>query len=158
MRRIALLLVLLPLAACSQAEPLSLTLRTEDPDLQPVHNTLYSNVREPRRLLIQDAETWARVWAEMISMGDPRIPPYVDFAREDVIVAAMGERRASGYSIAVTGVVVGANETQVVVVSTVPGPICDGAEIMTAPLAAARIRKSAAPITFDERTAVRTCD
>ncbi len=158
MCRLALLLSLLPLTACSNAEPLSLTLRNQAPDLQSVHATLYSNVRESRRLLIRDAETWAMVWTEMISIGDPRTPPFIDFTTEDVIVAAMGERRAGGYSIAITGVAPGEAVTQVMVASTVPGPTCDGAEIITAPLAAVRIRKVEGSLAFDERSIVLACN
>ena len=158
MRRVVLALLSWPCFACSETEPLALELRSEAPPaLQPVHNTLYSNLRESRRLVIRDAETWAAVWTEMISMGDPRTPPFVDFSKEDVIVAALGERRASGYGIAVTSMSIGENGTQVIVTTTVPGATCDRAEIITAPLDAVRVSKIAGAITFDERSAVRTC-
>ncbi|HEY0306385.1 MAG TPA: protease complex subunit PrcB family protein [Longimicrobiales bacterium] len=158
MRRAVLGLLFWPLFACSETEPLALELRSEAPPaLHPVHNTLYSNLREPRRLLIRDAETWAAVWTEMISMGDPRTPPFVDFTKEDVIVAALGERRASGFGIAVTSLSVGENGTRVIVTTTVPGANCDRAEIITAPLDAVRVAKLPGPLSFDERSAVRTC-
>lgn len=40
------------LTAGSQSEPLAPELRAQVPALQPVHSTLYSNLREPHRLLI----------------------------------------------------------------------------------------------------------
>ena len=158
MRSAAVLLLLMPLFACSKSEPLALTLRSEEPEFQSVHNTLYSNVRESQRLLIRDAETWANVWTGMISVGQPATPPFVDFTREDVIVAAMGERRAGGYNIAVMAVAHDANGTSIVVASTVPGPTCDRVEIITAPLAAVRVRKVTGALVFDERTGVRACN
>ena len=157
MKRLAVLCLLLLLQACSRSEPLALSIRNDAPTLQPVHNTLYSNMREPRRMLIRDAETWAAVWAEMISVGDSRTPPFVDFTKEDVIVAALGERRSSGYSIAITGVLADPFAAQVIVSTTVPGMGCDQAEIITAPLNAVRITKLDAAVKFDERTTVLNC-
>jgi hypothetical protein len=157
MRRFVLPLLFCALGACSDSQPLAIELRREAPALQPVHATLYSNLREPRRLLIRDAETWAEVWAEMISIGDPRTPPFVDFSKEDVVVAALGERRSSGFGIAVTGLADAENNTHVVVTTTLPGPTCDRAEIITAPLHAVRIRKVEGTITFDEQSSTRLC-
>ena len=158
MKRLVVLCLLLALQACSRSEPLALSIRNDAPTIQPVHTTLYSNLREPRRMLIRDAETWAQVWTEMISAGDPRTPPFVDFTKEDVIVAALGERRSSGYSITITGVVADPLVAQVIVSTTVPGAACDQAEIVTAPLDAVRITKLDAAVKFDERTTLLNCD
>lgn len=51
MRSAAVLLLFLPVLACSKSEPLAMTLRSEEPEFQSVHNTLYSNIRETQRLL-----------------------------------------------------------------------------------------------------------
>jgi hypothetical protein len=123
-----------------------------------VHATLYSNIREPRRLLIRDAESWAAAWTEMISAGDPRTPPFVDFTREDVVVAALGEQRAGGYSIAVTNIRTDGAVTQLTVTTTVPGAGCDGAEIITAPLDAVRVPRIVGTVIFDEQNVVRACN
>jgi hypothetical protein len=157
MKRLAVLLSLLLPACSTSSDPVSLVLRDEPPPMQPLYTTQYSNINESRRLLIRDAETWSALWAEMISSGDPRTPPYVDFTREDVLVAAMGERRAAGYGIVIGEVVPEGNAMRAVVTSTRPAPSCESAEIMTAPLDAIRIRKLDGPLVFDERGAVRSC-
>jgi hypothetical protein len=157
MMRPALLSLLLLLPACSKSEPLAIPFHETAPIVQPLYATLYSNIQEPRRLLIRDAETWSIVWAEMVNSGDPRVPPYVDFSKEDVLVAAMGERRAAGYSIAITEVVQTANGARAVITSTVPGAMCESAEIMTAPLDAIRISKVNGAVTFDEQSVTRGC-
>jgi hypothetical protein len=158
MKRLAVLCLLLPLHACSRSEPLALSIRNDAPTIQPVHSTLYSNLREPRRMLIRDAESWAAVWADMISVGDSRTPPFVDFSKEDVIVAALGERRSNGYSISITGVLADPFAARVIVSTTAPGASCDQAEIVTAPLDAVRISKLDAAVQFDERNTVLSCD
>ncbi len=109
-------------------------------------------------MLIRDAESWAAVWADMISVGDSRTPPFVDFSKEDVIVAALGERRSNGYSISITGVLADPFAARVIVSTTAPGASCDQAEIVTAPLDAVRISKLDAAVQFDERNTVLSCD
>ena len=158
MKRLAVLLFLLLPACSTSSDPISLELREDPPAMQPLYTTQYSNINEPRRLLIRDAEAWAALWAEMISAGDPRTPPYVDFSQEDVLVAAMGERRAAGYAIAIGQLLPEGNVTRAIVTSTGPGPNCESAEIMTAPLEAVRIRKVGGPLFFEERSATRSCN
>ena len=157
--RLALLVPLFTLwTACSKVdEPLSNELLIKSPDVQPLHATQYSNIREPRRILIRDAETWSALWAEMINVGDSKTPPYVDFANEDVLVAAMGEKRVAGYSIAIVAIEHGPAGARVVVTSGVPGPSCEHAEVISAPVDAVRIRKLTSPVTFTETTTIRAC-
>ena len=158
MRGALLLLATVLLPACSQPEPLALSLQSNAPEFQPLHATQYSNIREKQRLVIGDAETWAALWAEMMSTGSPSTPPYVDFQKEVVIVAAMGERRVGGYEIAIESVQFTNGAALVTVRSTSPGPTCDRAEVMTAPLDAVRMRKVSGPIAFQERAAIRECN
>jgi hypothetical protein len=157
--RFALLIPVLALsAACSKAEPFANELESNAPDLQPIHATQYSNIRDFRRIVIRDAETWAALWAEMVNVGDPKTPPHVDFSREDVVVAAMGEKREAGYSIAIVAVAYGSDAARIAVSSSVPGPMCNSAEVISAPLNAVRVKKLDGPVIFQEATSVRACN
>ena len=149
--------LLLLLTACSESEPTALQLREAAPNLQPLHATLFSNLREPRRLLIRDRESWAALWPQLVNTGAPTEPPFVDFTREDVLVAAMGERRVGGYSIQIDDVDYAGGAVHVVVTSFEPGPGCDRAEVVTSPLDAVRVPKISGAVTFSERSAVRSC-
>ena len=158
MRRDAVLLAALLLSSgCSDREPTALQLQDNSFAMQPLHATLFSNIREPRRLLIRDAETWAALWAQMVNAATPAEPPYVDFAKEDVLVAAMGEQRAGGYAISIASVEPGEHATRVITTSLVPGPDCDRSDVITAPLDAVRIRKLTGAIEFTEQTVLRSC-
>jgi hypothetical protein len=157
MKRLVVLCLWAILPACSGSEPLGTTLRISAPDVQPLHATLYSNILEERRILIRDAESWAALWPQMVSIGAPQTPPFVDFSKEDVLIAAMGERRVGGFQISVLEVQTVERNTQVVVRSTIPGPTCDRAEVISAPLDAVRIRKITGTLTFDERTLINAC-
>ena len=157
--RLAVLVPVIALwTACSKAsEPLSNELQINSPEVQPLHATQYSNIREFRRILIRDAETWSALWAEMINVGDSKTPPYVDFTKEDVLVAAMGEKRVAGYAVAIVAVEHASAGARVIVTSSVPGSSCEHAEVINAPVDAVRIRKLAGPVTFFETTTVRAC-
>lgn len=157
MKRMVVVVLCALMSACSDAEPLGSILQISAPDVQPLHATLYSNILEARRILIRDAETWADLWPQMISAGDPRTPPFVDFSKEDVLVAAMGERRVGGYQISVLEAVIGETNAVVVIRSTIPGPMCDRSEVINAPLDAVRIRKISGTLSFDERTLISDC-
>ena len=157
MSRAAVVSLLLLLTACTETGPTALQLHETTPDMQPLHATLFSNLREPRRLLIRDQESWAALWAQMVNTGAPSEPPFVDFTREDVLVAAMGERRVGGYSSLINDVDYTAGAVQVMITSSLPGPACDRAEVITSPLDAVRVRKISGVLTFSERTQVRPC-
>lgn len=126
---------------------------------EPLFATLYSNVRDARRIVIHDEASWAALWAEMVSSGSmPTTPPRVDFSKEDVVVAAMGERRFAGYEITITGVEQDAGHLRVDVASKTPSPTCDHSEVITTPLHAVRVSKTSEPISFNETTVVLSCN
>jgi hypothetical protein len=158
MRLLLLLRVFAVMASCSKAEPLARELESNAPTIHPLHATQYSNIRDFRRIVIRDAATWAALWAEMINVGDAKTPPYVDFTREDVVVAAMGEKRVAGYAINIISIDYGAEAARIAVNSNVPGSSCDRAEVISAPLDAVRIKKLDTPAIFVETTSVRSCN
>src|SRR6266508_4397374 len=63
--------------------------------------------RERARLVIRAAAEWAAAWKELWAGASPAPPlPAVDFSKEMVIVAAMGEQASGGHSIAVASAAV----------------------------------------------------
>lgn len=84
--------------------------------------------------------------------------PAVDFANEEILVAALGERGSSGYSIVFEGA--SANdkgEIDVVVRFGAPGKNCATLTVLTQPVDIARIPKTAAIVRFVERSSVTQC-
>lgn len=159
MRPSLLIPIALLLAACSDG---GTAILSEAPpleaDVSPLFSTQYSNIREPRRLIITDEETWARLWAEMLpSASGPATPPFVDFRTENVVVAAMGERRGAGFAIEIVDVERANTALRVDVTSTLPTASCSGSDVISTPLDAVRIPKSADIIQFSERSIVLTC-
>ncbi|MGQ0813435.1 MAG: protease complex subunit PrcB family protein [Gemmatimonadota bacterium] len=151
--------VALSLAACGRAPDVTAIETPAATIVQPLFGTLYSDVREPRRMLIRDEQSWSEVWPQLVgSSGPATSAPRVDFTSEDVVVAAMGERRTAGYGIAITGVREANGSLQVTVTSTLPNPGCSGADVVTAPVVATRVTKASAAVAFEERAILLPCN
>jgi hypothetical protein len=70
--------------------------------------SVQSGLRDQQRLVVRDSAHWAALWAQLtagVAGGAGRAPaPRVDFARSMVIVAAMGVRPTTGFSITIDSV------------------------------------------------------
>lgn len=118
----------------------------------------YSGIADRRRLVIQNADAWLTLWSEAMRGREPAPePPAVDFANEMVIVASMGRRGTGGYQITIDEVTRSGSEIAVVVRETSPGANCFFTQAFTAPVAAVKVAKSEAALTFVERTERQDC-
>ncbi len=156
MRKRLLLAAAIALTACSDPAA-RITTAPPQAVAEPLFGTLYSNIRETRRMVIRDEATWSALWAEMVGSASGTAPPRIDFAREDVLIAAMGERHVAGYEIAIAGVSEAGGSLRADVVSKVPGGACSAADVITTPLDAVRVPRSSRPVQFTESTIVQSC-
>ena len=93
---------------------------------------------------ITDAAAWAAFWKSY--RGDKAVPPAVDFAKEDVILVAWGEKPSTGYTIEVVRVERDKAETRVRVRRTKPeGPV---GTVLTQPSCIVRIPKITGTLRF----------
>jgi len=90
----------------------------------------HTGIKEARRMVIQEANTWAEFWSEL-GVGNR---PAVDFTRDIVIAVAAGERPSGGYEIAVNQVTRTNGELRVEVRETTPGPNCRSTSSLTQPV------------------------
>ena len=109
----------------------------------------------PFRLVIRNRNEFSEFWKGLVA----RVPPgqwapslpEIDFAKEMIIVAAMGERPSSGYSIIIDGVCEVDGHVEVFVTSQEGGASCGAVMgVMTAPADAVRIPQTDLPIVFRE--------
>jgi hypothetical protein len=105
-------------------------------------------------MVIRDANGFAQVWSEL-GAGDR---PEVDFSRNVVVVAALGQRPTGGYEIAVSRVAQADGQLSIEVVETTPGPNCITAGAETQPVDMVVV-SAAAPRgwSFLERKEIRAC-
>jgi hypothetical protein len=118
-----------------------------------------SGMTTKQRLVIRDGAAWADVWKQITSPFQPVPPvPEVDFAKNVLIVAAMGTRSSGGYSIAVDGVRIVAGGAKVSVTEESPGSGCFTTQALTAPVAVVVVRRFAGEATFAEHTSQHACE
>src|SRR5512140_1907274 len=121
----------------------------------------FSGIHSQARQVIQDEATWRAVWQQIFAgrVPQPALEP-VDFSKETVLLAAMGDCSTGGFAIAIDGAFTDANGTTAAVSSTTPDPMCMGgmmtAQVITQPLDIVAIPKASA-VTFAERGSMSMC-
>jgi PrcB C-terminal len=101
-----------------------------DLELRRIGQWTNTGISESRRLVIRDANTWARFWAEL-GVGER---PEIDFTRNLVVAVAAGQRNSGGYEIAVRRVSQTDGDLTIEVEETMPGPNCMTTSALTQPV------------------------
>ena len=103
------------------------------------------------RLVIKSRDEFSNFWKQLTAghAGAPP-PPEIDFSKEIVVVAAMGERPTSGYWIFIDGACEVDGQVEVFV-SSVGTTACAGQfPVVTYPADAVRLPRTDLPIVFRE--------
>lgn len=118
-----------------------------------------SGYPDSARLVIKTADEWARVWNRIVSNHGPKPPvPEIDFAKEMVLVAAMGTRATGGFSIEIEAVDRDSSSITASVRKRSPGNTCGTTAALTAPVAIVRIPRSDKPVRFVEENIATSCE
>lgn len=132
--------------------------------VQPLDSSLANYYRhssgypDSARLVIKTADEWTRVWNRIVSNHGPKpAVPEVDFAKEMVLVAAMGTRATGGFSIEIEAVDRDSSSITASVRKRAPGKTCGTTAALTAPVAIVRIPRSDKPVRFVEETIATDC-
>ena len=131
------------------------------PDAEQPFETVLAATRsgldQPRREVIRDAASWARLWAEIHARESPAPPlPPVDFERQMLIAVALGTRASGGFGIRVTSVVVRGDRLEVAVEESCPAKGAMLTLSLTQPVEVVRVAKAARAPAFRESRAA-TC-
>jgi hypothetical protein len=118
-----------------------------------------SGLRDSALVVVRDAGAWATLWSRIhASRGSVPALPVIDFAREMVIVAALGERNSGGYTILVDSALAApAGGAVFVIRSIAPGPRCGVTAALSQPVDIARTSRRDGPVTFRTHAAVNEC-
>jgi hypothetical protein len=138
-------------AALSQA--------TDPVQIQRITQVFNSGIDESRRAVIRSGAAWSALWAQLEAGREPTTaPPSVDFSRDLVIVAAMGQRNSGGHAIQIREVADDAGRLIVKVVETSPGPGCLVTMALTEPVDVVRLPGMAGrQVEFAESKEIREC-
>jgi len=157
---LSLLLGGLPLGACgssSHPEAPREAVTGVDSGAVLLH-AAYSGFSESDRFVVRDSAHWARVWETAFARQTPVPPlPAVDFARDMIVVAALGARPNGGYDIAIEGMAPEAGGAEVLVATTVPGDDCVTTQAITEPVVMVRVGAVAGLIRFHEHAETHSC-
>lgn len=151
--------------ASTEGSPVTSTPNLPGPDSVPVAFRVIPGARsqasahnEPARVVIRNAAEWQQYWARIVAQVAPTPPvPPVDFTRELVVAASMGQRSSGGYTIDVTAVYARGGTVHVVVKSVSPGSNCGVGMVMTAPVVAVAIGRVEGEVRFVEVSETTEC-
>ncbi|HXD49661.1 MAG TPA: protease complex subunit PrcB family protein [Gemmatimonadaceae bacterium] len=120
--------------------------------------TTYSGIADSTSVVVRDSAAWRQLWTELTRpfVPPPPLPP-IDFAREMVVVAALGARPTAGYDIVIEGAARDSAGLEVAVRRTSPGAGCPVLAVVTQPVDLARVPTLAVETRFRERTVVTPC-
>jgi len=127
------------------------------PRFDQLLNTLYSNLKDPARIVVSDSASWVNAWALISSGSSLGRRPDVDFRVDEVIVIALGERRRAGYAVRVERVDFSTDARTIHVLQTAPADNCSSSEVITTPLEAIVVTRSPQPTHFQERLLIARC-
>lgn len=134
----------------------SLVVTRLGPAGQPL--SVNSGLTTAQRTVIRDDAAWRAAWmAIWQTVSPPPDVPVVDFTREMIIVAALGERGSGGYAIEIDSAGRTATGATVVVHVTSPGPQCISTQAITSPVDVARMPRVSGTVVFRERATVTDC-
>ena len=121
-----------------------------------------SNIVDQFRVVVRDRDTWLDVWKRIYQFNPnhSRYPelPEIDFSREMVVVAAMGQKPTNGYSIIIDGAYERDDRLEVVVKSVINLKCFGWATIVTSPIDIVRLPKIEHPVVFREIEVVPDCN
>ena len=105
-------------------------------------------------MVIRTREAWVEMWKRIYNANPPdeamALLPEVDFSREMLIIAALGERPTGGYGIIVDSACEREKELEIVVRS-ISHVTCGGVtQSLTQPLDIVRLPKTDLPVVFRE--------
>jgi hypothetical protein len=109
------------------------------------------------RLVIRDRDEFDEFWRKLFRfVSDKPALPEIDFSREMIVVAAMGQQPTSGYHILIDSACEVDNQLEVSVRSTNFSK-CGQFPVVTAPADMVRLPKTDLPVTFRETETTADC-
>ena len=119
---------------------------------------LYGGISQPSRLVIRNRDEFNELWKQLIGPGSNKPPPpEVDFSREMIVVAAMGQKPSPSYAILIDGACEVDNQLEVFVRSVDYTKCGLQLGVITAPADIVRIPRTELPVVFRETEVTSDC-
>jgi hypothetical protein len=108
----------------------------------------FSGFQEPVQLVITNQAEWEKVWKQNTAGRGEQPLPQVDFAKETVLLVALGRKNTGGYSIKVDSAELNGAKVIAHVTSTQPGKGTMALQALTAPFYVAAVEIPRAKVEF----------
>jgi hypothetical protein len=135
-----------PLPPSEAGEPIAVT---------PLFASQQSEIVEPRRQVIRDADAFAVAWQSLGRFAPPPVRPAVDFGRQQVILAALGTQPCVSH-ITVRGARRSPSEVVVDLLEEPSAPECV-CVVDTRPVDVVRMPRIDLPVRFAVSRRLATC-
>lgn len=169
-RRIAVGALAVAAVACQSNEPtgngelpgppaLATPLVVERLPAATLVNEGYSGFGRAEVRLVRDQRALEAAWTQLFSARTDRPAlPVIDFRREMVVVAAMGQRNSGGYGIAIDSAFANSGDGTTFAIRTrSPGASCFVTQALTAPADVARLPRRDGPVRVRQADVVTSC-
>jgi hypothetical protein len=111
----------------------------------------HSGIEQKRHEVVRDEAAWTRAWSEIHSRSGSVPPvPAVDFARDMLILVALGTRPTGGFSVKVRGIEASGERIEVEVLESCPPPDAMVTAALTQPVEVVRVAAQPLAPTFKE--------
>jgi hypothetical protein len=130
---------------------------SQPPAQAPLAAVATSGFTEPVELVLRDAAALATAWRTLHAGAPAEAPPAVDFARQMVVLLAIGERSSGGHDVRVDEIVATGDGATVRYTVTSPGASCMTTMAITSPAVAVPVARAAGAVRFERREVVREC-
>lgn len=118
-----------------------------------------SHLNNSVRLTVQDSADWRTVWQRIVGPNSSAEPPAVDFTREMLLVAGMGEQPCMGYLINIDTIFRDDDKRIYAVVrERHRGAGCGCLNEVVSPVDVVRVPRTIRPVTFLERRESNVCE
>jgi len=118
-----------------------------------------SGLRYPVRLTVQDSADWKAIWARIVGPNSEVPPPPVDFSREMLLIAGMGEQPCMGHLVSIDTVMQDDDRRIYAVVrERHRGAGCGCLNAVISPVDVVRVPRTIRPVTFLERREANVCE
>ncbi|MFL5542199.1 MAG: protease complex subunit PrcB family protein [Longimicrobiaceae bacterium] len=117
-----------------------------------MHKELNAAVGQPVRCAVRRPEEWAALWSDITrNYVSPQPLPQVDFGTDMLLVAGMGIRTSTGYSIEIASVHATPGGLAATVVHHLPGNGCVAGMAETEPVHVVSVPRQDGPVRFIEK-------
>jgi len=127
-----------------------ISLNAADPGhMRTIAKGAFSGIRAPLNTVVTNEIQWTEVWGKhSVNEKQVEAAPKIDFNKESVILAAMGEKRTGGYAIEVFAVEDSAASYVVRVRTKAPKPGGFQLQALSAPFHIVAVPKISKPVHF----------